>query len=56
MTKQIETYIEENLFGEVKQTALAFVRYLKTNGLSFYKDTGDCWKELFVRLRMHLQN
>lgn len=45
MTKQIETYIDENLCGETKQTALVFVEYLKENGLTFYRDTCDCWKD-----------
>ena len=45
MTKQIETYIDENLCGEMKQTALVFVEYLKENGLTFYRDTCDCWKD-----------
>ena len=29
MTKQIETYIEEHLFGNMKQTALDFIKYLR---------------------------
>ena len=29
MTKQIETYIEEYLSGEIKKAALEFVKYLK---------------------------
>ena len=45
MTKQIETYIEEYLSGELKKTALDFVRYLKAKDLTFYKDTCDCWKD-----------
>ena len=45
MTKQIEIYIEENLSGNMKQTALVFVEYLKENGLTFYRDTRDCWKD-----------
>ena len=45
MTKQIKTYIDENLCGEMKQTALVFVEYLKENGLTFYRDTCDCWKD-----------
>ncbi len=44
MTKQIETYISENLSGEMKQTALDLVDYLYEQGLTFYKDTSDCWK------------
>lgn len=45
MAKLIETYIEENLSGEMRQTALDLVEYLKANGLTFYKDTCDCWKD-----------
>lgn len=43
--KQIENYIEEYLNGEMKQTALSFVEYLKLNNVTFYKDTCDCWKD-----------
>lgn len=45
MTKQIEAYIEENLFGEMKKTALELVEYLKANDLTFYRDTCDCWRD-----------
>ena len=45
MTKQIEIYIEGNLTGEMKKTALELVEYLKANGLTFYKDTCECWKD-----------
>lgn len=45
MKEQIENYIDKNLSGEMKQTALDFVSYLKKNGLTFYRDTCDCWKE-----------
>lgn len=45
MTKQIETYIEENLSGEAKRTALELVEFLRDNELTFYKDTCDCWKD-----------
>lgn len=44
MTKQIETYIEEHLSGNMKQTAMDFVKHLRKNGLTFYRDTCDCWK------------
>lgn len=45
MTTQIETYIKDNLSGEMRQTALDFVTYLATSGLTFYKDTCACWKD-----------
>ena len=45
MTKQIETYIEEHLSGNMKQTAMDFVKHLRKNGLTFYRDTCDCWKD-----------
>lgn len=45
MTKQIEAYIEENLSGEMKQTALDLIDYFKANGLTFYKDFSECWKD-----------
>lgn len=45
MTKQIETYINENLCGNMKQTALDFVKHLRKNGLTFYRDNCDCWKD-----------
>ena len=45
MTKQIETYIEEHLSGNMKQTAMDFVKHLRKNDLTFYRDTCDCWKD-----------
>lgn len=45
MSKQIETYIEQNLTDEMRQTALDFIEYLKAKGLTFYRDTCDCWKD-----------
>ena len=45
MTKDIEIHIAENLSGEAKQTAMDFVGYLKTRGLTFYRDSCDCWKD-----------
>lgn len=45
MDKQIENYIEESLSGEMRQTAMNFIEYLKANRLTFYKDNGDCWKD-----------
>lgn len=44
MTNQIETYIEENLSGEMRETALDFVEFLRANKFTFYKDNCDCWK------------
>ena len=45
MTKQIETYIEEHLSGNMKQNAIDFVKHLRKNDLTFYRDTCDCWKD-----------
>lgn len=45
MDKQIETYIDENLTDEIRDTAMWFVEYLKEKGLTFYRDTCDCWKD-----------
>ncbi len=45
MKEQIENYIDKNLSGEMKQTALDFVSHLKKSGPTFYRDTCDCWKE-----------
>ena len=45
MTKQIETYIEEHLSGNMKQTAMDFVKHLRKNDLTFYRDTCGCWKD-----------
>lgn len=45
MTQTIEEYIKENLIGEERHTALAFVGYLKANNLTFNKDNCDCWKD-----------
>lgn len=42
---EIEAYIENNLSGEMRQTALNFAEFLRTNGLTFYRDTCDCWKD-----------
>ena len=41
---RIEDYIENNLHGEMKETALNFVEFLRANGLTFFKDNCDCWK------------
>lgn len=43
--KQIENYIEEYLKGGMKQTAVSFVKYLRDNNVTFYKDTCNCWKD-----------
>ena len=40
----IETSIAEHLSGEMKQTALELTEYLKAGSLTFYRDTGNCWK------------
>lgn len=45
MTKQIEIYIEGNLTDGMKKTALELVEYLKANGLTFYKDICEYWKD-----------
>ena len=45
MNKTIEDYINENLNGDTKQTALDFVNFLKSKQLTFYKDMCDCWKD-----------
>lgn len=45
MEKQIEAYIEENLSGEAKETALAFAAHLRELGIEFYKDTCPCWRD-----------
>ena len=44
MAKQIENYVEENLTGEARQTALEFIDYLRTNEYEFIKDNGY-WKD-----------
>lgn len=44
MEKQIENYVEENLTGEARQTALEFIHYLRANELEFIKDSGY-WKD-----------
>ena len=53
MKKQIEEYIEENLSSKSRQTALDFIDYLKANGLTFYKDICDCWKDKIYYWVMH---
>lgn len=45
MTKSITEYIDDNLNGEAKQTALEFVDFLQSKHLTFYKDMCDCWKD-----------
>ena len=43
--KQIESYITENLNGEAQHTALEFVTFLRKDGIEFYKDNCDRWKD-----------
>ena len=45
MNKTIIDYIDENLNGDAKQTALDFVNFLNSKQLTFYKDVCDCWKD-----------
>lgn len=45
MAKTITEYINDNLNGEAKQTALKFVAFLKSKHLTFNKDTCECWKD-----------
>ena len=45
MNKTIIDYIDENLNGDAKQTALDLVNFLKSKQLTFYKDMCDCWKD-----------
>ena len=45
MTKlNIKDYIRRELSFEEQEIALDFVAYLESNGLTFYKDDDDCWK------------
>lgn len=44
MSKNIFDYIEENLCGETKQTALEFAEFLFSNNIEFIKDKGY-WKD-----------
>lgn len=44
MHKTIKDYIYENLNPNEQQTALEFVVFLEENGMTFYKDNGECWK------------
>lgn len=43
--KDIENYIEYYLKGEMKQTALSFVKYLRECDATFYRDTCGCRKD-----------
>ncbi|MBQ8402712.1 MAG: hypothetical protein IJX14_12380 [Clostridia bacterium] len=45
MSEKIETYIAEFLSGDMRQTALDFIAYLREMGLTFYRDTSPCWKD-----------
>lgn len=45
MPKTITEYINDNLNGKAKQTALEFVAFLQSKHLTFYKDTCECWKD-----------
>ena len=45
MKTEIETFIDEKLTGEMKSAATEFIRYIKTLGLTFKRDTGACWKD-----------
>ncbi len=38
MQEQIEREITENLTGEMRKTALNFAAFLKSRGLTFYRD------------------
>lgn len=42
---EIIGFIEENLVGETKETAIDFVWFLRAHGCGFYRDTGECWKD-----------
>lgn len=44
MSKNIFDYIEENLCGETKQTAIDFAKFLRSNNIEFIKDKGY-WKD-----------
>lgn len=41
----IEYYIRRELSLDEQEVALEFVRFLKENNLSFYKDNGAYWKD-----------
>lgn len=43
LKKKIEKYIDENLTGELRQTALEFIKFLRENDCEFVKDNGY-WK------------
>ena len=45
MNSEIKSHIEAHLTGGMRETALAFVEYLRAQGLSFCRDTGDCWRD-----------
>ena len=45
MNREIESYIEEHLAGEMRETALAFAAHLRAAGLAFRRDTGACWRD-----------
>ena len=40
----IKDHICRELSSEEQEIALDFVAYLENNGLTFYKDNSDCWK------------
>ena len=46
MNKTIIDYINKNLNGDAKQTALDLVGFLKSKQFTFYKDMCDCWKDM----------
>ncbi|MBR3765401.1 MAG: hypothetical protein IKK57_12730 [Clostridia bacterium] len=45
MTPPIEAHIEAHLSCSPKEAALSFVRYLTARGLTFHRDTRNCWKD-----------
>lgn len=45
MQEQIEREITENLTGEMRETALNFAAFLKSRGLTFYRDRSGDWAE-----------
>ena len=42
--QEIEDYIIGELPSDDQKIALDFIEYLRSSGMEFVRNTGDCWK------------
>ena len=43
--QEIEGFIARHLVGDTQKNALAFVAFLRENGMRFYRDKKGCWED-----------